>query len=312
MRYSSINRLQDFEFHDAELSLVSWKRNCLIVSAKFLNIHKNAAPNNVNADMEISEARITFSGFQIKEFEPSRAWKTNENGESYTDDLLIIHTGAVARSMFENELRNSITILDIDSKNDIYELDALGIDPCFSVRFVFSDVEIEWDNYRKKAWYELHRQYKKTITLLTPSGKCEFEAHITCHDEDIFSCGGEKVEGPSVCVCVRYDGKEFLGYGKDYLWTDAFADLQKKLPFNVKILCCLTCRHGNMCPIGSIPGELFCTKDVMITQKSDLFFYTENETERINLSHDCTDVCESYQEQTKEYFTYNDYPFCFE
>ena len=77
MHYSSNNRLQDFEFHDAELSLTSWEDNRLVVSAKYLNVHKDAAPNNADADMEISEARITFSGFQIKEFEPSRTWKTD-------------------------------------------------------------------------------------------------------------------------------------------------------------------------------------------------------------------------------------------
>ena len=113
MHYFSTNRLQDFEFHDAELSLISWEYNRLVVSAKYLNVHKDAAPNNADADMEISEARITFSGFQIKEFEPSSTWKTDENGNSYTDDPLIIHTGAIARSMFENELKNSITVMGI-------------------------------------------------------------------------------------------------------------------------------------------------------------------------------------------------------
>lgn len=312
MHYSSTNRLQDFEFHDAELSLISWEDNRLVVFAKYLNVHKDAAPNNAGADMEISEARITFSGFQIKEFEPSRTWKTDESGNSYTDDPLIIHTGEIARSMFENELKNSITVMDIVLENGIYELGALGIDPYFSVRFVFSDVEIEWDDYCKKAWYELHRQYKKTITLLTPTEKCKIDAHIICHDEDVYSYGGDKVEGTSVSVGIKYGEKEFLGHGKDYLWTDAFADLQKKLPNNVKIQCCLTCRHGNMCPVGNTPGELFCTKDVVITQKSDLFFYTEDDAERKKRSHDCTNVCESYQEQTKEHFTYNDYLLHFE
>ena len=312
MHYSSNNRLQDFEFHDAELSLISWEDNRLVVSAKYLNVHKDAAPNNADADMEISEARITFSGFQIKEFEPSRTWKTDENGKSYTDDPLIIHTGAVARSMFENELKNSITVMGIVLKNDIYELGALGIDPYFSVRFLFSDVEIEWDDYRKKAWYELHRQYKKTIALSTPNGKCELDTNIICHDEDIYSFGGDKVEGPSVSVGIKYGEKEIWGYGKDFLWVDAFADLQKKLPDNVKIQCCLTCRHGNMCPVGNAPGELFCTKDVIITQKSDLFFYTEDDTERTSRSRDCTNVCEKYEEQSKDYYTYNDYLYYFE
>ena len=312
MHYSSTNRLQDFEFHDAELSLISWEDNRLVVSAKFLNVHKDATPNNADADMEISEARITFCGFQIKEFEPSRTWKTDENGNSYTDDPLIIHTGAIARNMFENELKNSITVMGIVLKNDIYELGALGIDPYFSVRFLFSDVEIEWDDYRKKAWYELHRQYKKTITLSTPNGRSELDAHIICHDEDVYSYGGDKVEGPSVSVGIKYGEKEFWGHGIDYLWTDAFAALQKKLPNNVKIQCCLTCRHGNMCPVGNEPGELFCTKDVVITQKSDLFFYTEDDDERKSRSRDCANICESYQEQTKEHFTYNDYLLHFE
>ena len=312
MHYFSTNRLQDFEFHDAELSLISWEDNRLVVSAKYLNVHKDAAPNNADADMEISEARITFSGFQIKEFEPSRTWKTDENGKYYTDDPLIIHTGAIARSMFESELKNSITVMGIVLENDIYELGALGIDPYFSVRFLFSDVEIEWDDYRKKAWYELHRQYKKTITLSTPNGKSELDAHIICHDEDVYSYGGDKVEGPSVSVGIKYGEKEFWGHGKDFLWVDAFADLQKKLPDNVKIQCCLTCRHGNMCPVGNAPGELFCTKDIIITQKSDLFFYTEDDTERKSRSRDYTNVCEKYEEQSKDHYTYNDYLYYFE
>lgn len=312
MQYCSTNRLQDFEFHDSELSFVSWKDNRLIVSAKYLNVHKDAAPNNSGTDMEISEARITFYGFELKEFEPSRTWKTDKNGKSYTDDPLIIHTGAVARSMFENELKNSITVMGIVLENDIYELGALGIDPYFSVRFLFSDVEIEWDDYRKKAWYELHRQYKRTITLSTPNRKCEFDARIICHDEDVYSFGGDKVEGPSVSVGIKYGEKEIWGYDKDFLWVDAFADLQKKLPDNVRIQCCLTCRHGNMCPVGNKPGELFCTKDVIITQKSDLFFYTEDDTERTSRSRDCTNVCEKYEEQSKDYYTYNDYLYYFE
>lgn len=312
MQYSSTNRLQDFEFHDSEWSLISLEDDRLMVSVKYLNVHKDAAPNTLGADMEISNAHITFYGFELKEFEPSRTWKRDENGQSYTDDPLIIHTGAVARSMFENELKNSITVMGIVLENDIYELGALGIDPYFSVRFLFSDVEIEWDDYRKKAWYELHKQYQKVITLATPNGECKIDTQIICHDEDVYSFGGDKVEGPSVSVGIKYGDKEIWGYGKDFLWEDAFADLQKKLPENVKIQCCLTCRHGNMCPVGNTPGELFCTKDVMITQKSDLFFYTEDESERSKRARDCTDVCKAYAEQSKEHYTYNDYLYHFE
>lgn len=312
MQYTSTNRFQDFEFHDSEISLISWKDNCLVVSAKYLNVHKDAAPNNAGTDMEISEAHITFNGLQIKEFEPSRTWKTDENGDLYTDDPRVIYTESIARNMFENELRKSITVKGIVLENDIYELAAVGIDPCFLVRFVFSDVDIEWDDYRKKAWYELQRQYKKTITLSTPGGECKLDANIICHDEDVYSYGVDKADVPTVSVGVKYGGREIWGYGKDYLWMDAFADLQKKLPDNVKIQSCLTCRYGNMCPCGNKPGELFCTKDIIITKKSDLFFYTEDKIERASRSRDYTDICKNYQEQTNEYYTYNDYLLYFE
>ena len=156
MQYSSTNRLQDFEFHDSELSFMSWENNRLIVSAKYLNVHKDAAPNNSGTDMEISEALISFYGFELKEFEPSRTWKKDKNGQLYTDEPRIIHTDSIARKMFETELQNSITVMGIVCDEDVYELGACGIDPYFSARFIFSDVEIEWNNYRKKAWYELH------------------------------------------------------------------------------------------------------------------------------------------------------------
>ncbi len=312
MKYSSTNRLEDFEFHDSKLSFVLWDDSSLIVTAKHLNVHRDSAPNNTGADMEISEARITFYGIKIKEFEPSRIWKTDEFGNSYTDDPLIIYTEKDAHDMFEKELRNSIRVVGITYDNGLYELGAAGIYPYFSVRFTVSGIEVAWDDYCKKAWYELHRQYKKTITLATENGNIKLDALIFCHAEDVYSYGGVKVEGTSVSVGVEYNKKVIWGNGKDYLWVDAFAALQKKLPDNVKIQCCLTCRHGNMCPVGNKPGELFCTKDVVITKKSDLFFYTENESERAKRSCDCTDICENYQEQTNEYYTYNDYLSYFE
>jgi len=304
MKYSSTNRFDDFEFHDSKISLVSWENNRLIVSAKHLNVHKDAAPNNTSTDMEIAEACVTFCGFKIKEFKPSGKCQTNRNNSSYPGDPLIIHTDSVAHNMFESELRNSITVTEIVLSNGFYELNAIGIESYFSVRFTFSEIEIEWDDYSKKAWYELHKSYKKKLTLATENGNVMLDAHIICHDEDVYSYNDN---ASSVSVRVKYGEKEIYGYGKDYLWADAFAAVQKKLPNNVKLQCCLTCRHGNMCPVGNKPGELFCTKDVTVTQKSDLFFYTEDDNERAKRSRDYTECCENYQEQSDDFFTYNDY-----
>ena len=157
MQYSSVNRLGDFEFHDAELSLLSWENDRLTVSAKYLNVHKNAAPGNEGTDMEISEAIITFYGFDLKEFEPARTWKRDKHGNVYTNDPLIIHTGAVAKSMLMAELQHTAVVMGMTYVDGIYDLGALGIDPYFSARFTFLNVIIEWDSYRKKAWYERKR-----------------------------------------------------------------------------------------------------------------------------------------------------------
>lgn len=163
MRYSSIDRIRDFEFHDSVLTLVSWDSNCLTVSAESLNVHKDAAPDNEGADMEISKAFITFSDIKIIEFEPSRAWMQDENGKMYTEDPLVVHSCEIARNMFENELKNSIRLTGITPDNGFYELGAIGLDPYFSVRFVFSSVEIGWDDYNGRAWYELHKQCKNQV-----------------------------------------------------------------------------------------------------------------------------------------------------
>ena len=165
---------------------------------------------------------------------------------------------------------------------------------------------VEWDTYRKKAWYELHRQYKRQVHLLTPEGDQLIDVRIICHDEDVYY---KQVleEAPIIRVGIKYNGQELWGRGEDYLWVDAFADLQKQLPQDVTIKCCLTCRYGNMCPVGNKPDELFCTKDVLITKKSDLFFYTEDDTEREKRSRGFTCVCSEYQPQVEDYYTYNDY-----
>ena len=65
LKYISNNRLFDFEFHDAVLTLESYIENRLIVHADFLNIHKDAEQNPFGTDMEITSARLSFEEFSI-------------------------------------------------------------------------------------------------------------------------------------------------------------------------------------------------------------------------------------------------------
>ena len=145
---------------------------------------------------------------------------------------------------------------------------------------------------------------KKVLTcevpLLTPTGKVLAPIQIVYNDAEVIS-------NPSSEITLCYNGNEYSGNGTDYLWTDTIADLQMKLPKDVKIACCMTCRHGNMCPYGNTENQLFCTKDIRITSKEDmcnLFDQTDPFEERSVAS---LDFCDDFVYQSDEYYTYNDY-----
>ena len=138
------------------------------------------------------------------------------------------------------------------------------------------------------------------VPLLTPNGKTMVSIEITYDDSEV-------IANPQSEINLLYNGIEYNGYGADYLWTDTLADLQMKLPEDVKLACCMTCRHGNMCPYGNKENQLICTKDITITSKEDmldLFDQTDPLEERAVAS---LDFCEDFVCQSDDYYTYNDY-----
>ncbi len=137
------------------------------------------------------------------------------------------------------------------------------------------------------------------ITLLSPTDKITAFVQIHYDDSD--------VADTPVKICLTYNNTLYQGNGTDYLWMDAFADLQRKLPSDIKIACCMTCRHGNMCPYGNAENELFCTKDLIINSKDDminLFDETDPDAERKVSS---IDYCNDFVYQSGDFYTYNDY-----
>lgn len=136
--------------------------------------------------------------------------------------------------------------------------------------------------------------------LITPDGIQQNVISISCPSE-------EDEDTTEVIAWLRYDTTDYYGYGKDALWIDAIADLQNKLPDGVILKCCVACQHGNMCPVGSNENEVFCLKDILPKEKSDLFYYTENRVEREKRSRKYFDSCNHFDLQSKKHYTYNDY-----
>ena len=83
-----------------------------------------------------------------------------------------------------------------------------------------------------------------------------------------------------------------------------FMELSKILKDKYEIHSCYTCRHGNFCPIGDKDNEIFCVNDFEPKCKSDLYFITEDSTEREKRSRTLFDVCEVFQPCSDDYYTY--------
>lgn len=298
MKYRLENRLEDFEFHDAYFSLIYADKKKWIVSAKYLNFHKHTEQNSSAFDMEIDCATITCTGVSVLSYKAGGALVKDVNGNIYRKESVLLE-GTDAEKNFLYQLEKSFTVLYFGAEeNNQYYLDACGVEPFFTVECSFENITVEWEQYSKKAWYELHKQYTFDIMLSTPDNVQKTKMIINCNEEFVPT---------KTTVYIKYNNTDYLGSGNDTLWEEAFADLQKQLPPNVTLKCCLTCRHGNMCPVGNQPNEVFCTRDVRITQKSDLFFYTEDYAEREKRSKKYTDICENYQSQSEDYYTYNSY-----
>ncbi len=308
MKYRVENKLDLFEFHDSEFSLISFNKDELITSAKYVNIHKSANQNPYDSDMEISLAKFVFTGFNVISFEPMRAYQVDDEGHLYTNDPQIIYNGGEAEKHFLNEIKNGITINCIDickKENKTYIELSTCAQSCFFATITFDEVVIEWDEYLKKAWYELHKQYIHNGYLIAPTGEEETEIHIIHHEEDTYY-QGKLEKGPTVSVGVKYKEEQLWGRGQEYNWEDAFADVQKQLPEGVLLKCCMTCRHGNMCPYGNKPGELFCTKDLTINSKEDMCNLFDNH-EMFERLKSVADSCDQYIPQSNDYYTYNSY-----
>ena len=151
MKYRVENKLDLFEFHDSEFSLVSFDKKDLVVSAKHLNINEDAKENPHDCDMEISLANIYFHNIHILSFEPMRAYQLNDDGNWYTDEPQTIFTGKDAEEKFINELKNGFSINDIDIRefgmHTTIEISTTNSPKCFFATFSYSNVTIEWNAY---------------------------------------------------------------------------------------------------------------------------------------------------------------------
>lgn len=157
MKYTSVNKIGDFEFHDAIFSLINFEKGCLEVSVKYLNIHKTAEENPEGVDMEIEKAMIVFRNFHIEYIKRIAEYEKDKDGSVVPSKYEILE-GEEAYEMFLSELKHGLTVyyLGVDEER-IHYLDGCGEDPYFNTFFTYDEVSVKWDDFLKPAWYEHHK-----------------------------------------------------------------------------------------------------------------------------------------------------------
>ncbi len=141
------------------------------------------------------------------------------------------------------------------------------------------------------------KHYQEKIKLLVAGGEIEVPISLTDQKREI---------GADITVRIEYAGNEYVASGEEPEWTDAFADLQKKLPQDVVIKCCLSCRHGTLCPYGCIPNMVLCAQSQHIESKYDVIEWLE-EADIDSIKRSSFQSCDQFEPAGELYYTYNDF-----
>ena len=311
-RYLSVDRPNLFEFHDAVLEPGRLDEAKMAFDVYGLNISRDAEQNPKGYDLQIGKANIVFR--EVSDFSCTLGrWKTDERGNWMPAETETVYRGKEALVKFKEDLRAgaevwSHSIVD----GDHYEIYGRGSEPFFLIRFKCSRLVIKWNDYQGPAWYELTKQFCRDLVLETPDGEMRVKAYVRIDYDpgELYSADDRNdIDPKEIRVGIRYGDKYFWGRGTDCSGTDAFADLQKKLPEGVFLKSCLTCRYGHQSPFSNAFDWLYCMKDVAVTEKTDLCPSLADPAEEERRRRCFTDICEDWAEQNEETFVYSNYPF---
>lgn len=160
MKYRSVNHLEHFYFHDAELQNGQIAGDTLTASLRYLNIHAGAPQNDGEFDMEIELAQITFEGMRELSAGNLPSQLISPDG-AVTNIESVIYSGDEARELLTELFEYDLIIFSLEqSAPGICTMDTCNGD---IIRFAFDQVTIEWDGYSGRAWYESDkwREYRR-------------------------------------------------------------------------------------------------------------------------------------------------------
>lgn len=152
MKYLA-DSLSLFDFHDSYFIMSELSKNELHLEASALNIHKHTKQNPADFDMEICEAKITFTDFNILSYKLIGGELYDYNRNLIAKEDTVIYSDIDAQREFLKQAKKGFDVMGITELSDnVICLTANST--VFQLEFTFSAVKIEWDDYTGKAWYE--------------------------------------------------------------------------------------------------------------------------------------------------------------
>lgn len=157
MKYRSINELDEFNLHDAELEKIDFHNNSMLWRLKNVNVTKKNTQNNENDDMCVDIMEIVFENIEIKNLIWLDSGNTDDNANLINETL----NPKNEQGYFMEEIKRSLNsfcyifghkkvesqdiskyLFTMNSKKGVYEF-----------LLVFENIIAEWDEFKGKAWY---------------------------------------------------------------------------------------------------------------------------------------------------------------
>ncbi len=172
MPYVSIDELERFEFHDAELISIEQNEPCMKWITKGINATKENTQNHFQFDMCVSESDVVFESVEIKSITFAEIKTYNVNHEliqhekpreaSKTDYTSILNESTSAFCWIQGMCMEKAPADGKHKYAATFTLD--GCAGYFHILLHFDRVVISWNEFSGKAWYEDDTWKKKNDT----------------------------------------------------------------------------------------------------------------------------------------------------
>jgi len=156
MRYTVVNELSNFQFHDAELKSIDFEAHCMKWEVAHINAMTSNSKNELDVDMCIDNAIMVFNDIAIESVIYG-AYTERDSSGNITE-----HKPVTIKS---NEHLDTLRNIPNEgcylyAMEELVVIDKNRYKACFHIdfntflTFTFSQSIISWNGFIGKAWYE--------------------------------------------------------------------------------------------------------------------------------------------------------------